>query len=99
MTTRIRIDDQEDFARTGTSRERYKNKKRRSQRLREDRNEQRTLKNKTVRSLTSEDREYDAEKKTFQLSITQFYALGVSLLITRPNTRYTPAAIVTFSSV
>ena len=35
----------------------YKNQKRRSRRLCKDRNEQRTLKNKTVRSSTSEDRE------------------------------------------
>ena len=33
---------------------------------------------------------YDAKKKSLQSSITRFYALGISVLVTRPNTLYTP---------
>ena len=39
----------------------YKNQTRQSRRLCEDQKEHRTLKNNTVRSLTSKDHEYDAE--------------------------------------
>ena len=63
---------------------------RQSQRLLEDWKDHITLKNKTVLSLTSKDHEYDAEKKSLQLLITWLYALVISLLVTRPNTQYTP---------
>ena len=67
---------------------RYKNQTIRSRRLREDWKEQRTLKINMVRSFTS--KTVNKMLRKSHCSYRTSYALGISLLFIRPNTRYTP---------